>query len=83
MSILSFVEIFCFCFKLNKKVCAYGKGKLCDKKKSNAVQENEFKEEIPNNIRIFVAETIKKATSSKLDQHDDSQKEATLVGGLV
>ena len=50
MSILSFVEIICFCFKLNVKVCAYGKGKLCDKKKPISVEENEFKEEIRSHI---------------------------------
>ena len=82
MSILSFVEIFCFCCKLNAKVCAYGEEKLCYKKKSNAVQEKELKEEIPNYIRIFVAETIKKAESSKLDKNDDCQKGAKLEESL-
>ena len=50
MSILSFVEIFCFCCKLNAKVCAYGKGKLFDNKKPIAVEETEFKEEIQSHI---------------------------------
>ena len=50
MSILSFVEIFCFCVKLNAKVCAYGKGKLCDKRNPTTVEENEFKEEIRSHI---------------------------------
>lgn len=82
MSILSFVEIFCFCCKLNAKVCAYGKENLCYKNKSNAVQEKELKEDIPNHIPIFVAETIKKAESSKLDKNDDCQKGAKLEESL-
>ena len=43
MSILSFVEIICFFFKINEKLWASGTKKLCNKRNAKIVDDNQMK----------------------------------------
>ena len=62
MSILSFVEIICFFFKINEKLWASGAKKLCNKRKTKIVDGKELKEDDQGTIKAFVAKTTPKAS---------------------
>ena len=62
MSILSFVEIICFFFKINEKLWVSGTKKLCNKRKTKIVDGNELKEDDQGTIKAFMAKTTPKAS---------------------
>ena len=62
MSILSFVEIICFFFKINEKLWASGTKKLCNKRKTKIADDNSLKEDDQGTIKAFMAKTTPKAS---------------------
>ena len=64
ISILSMVEVLCFCLTLTKRMCLIGKDKICKKKDTFRKSEKEGNEERgQTNVREFVAKTIQRATN--------------------
>ena len=53
MSILSFVEIICFFFKINEKLWVSGTKKLCNKRKTKIFDDNEMKKDDQGYISIY------------------------------
>ena len=64
ISILSMVEVLCFCLTLTKHVCLIGKDKICKKKITSKDSENEkTQEEDQTYVKKFVAKTVQRATN--------------------
>ena len=72
MSILSFVEIICFFFKINEKLWASGTKKFFNKRKNEIVDDNEMKED---SIQAFKARTTPKAFLSKYGYQNELEIE--------
>ena len=79
MSILSCVEIICFCFKINEKLWVFGKKKLCNKRNSKLTDRNKMKE---GYLLAFMAKNIHKASSTKTVIMSECQNEATMEEGF-
>ena len=72
ISILSMVEVLCFCLTLTKRMCLIGKDKICKKKVISQESENEkTEEEDQTYVRVFVAKTIQRATSKSSLTHEN------------
>ena len=72
MSILSFVEIICFFFKINEKLWVSGTKKLCNKRKTKIFDDNEMKKDDQGYIKAFMAKTTPKAALSKYGYQNES-----------
>ena len=68
MSLLSLIEIVCFCFNITKRSCSSAKKCLCKDRKPS---EGEEEEKIPKEVREYVSKMIKKATSSQSHQNKE------------
>ena len=69
MSLLSMVEIICFCLTMAKRISQAGKTKLGKKTFNEDVEAyNPEKEETETYVKAFVAETIQKACHSNQEQ---------------
>ena len=70
ISILSMVEVLCFCLTLTKRMCLIGKDKICKKKVTSQESENEkTREEDQTYVREFVTEAIQRATKKSSLTH--------------
>ena len=81
MSILSFVEIICFCLNINKRLASSGTKDICCKK-SFSVADRKFEKEVQNYVREFLAEDIRKTSSTRSNLHDKGQKESSMNYGF-
>ena len=71
MSLLSMVEIICFCLTMAKRIPHAGKAKLCKKKSNLDVEAHKpDKEETETYVKAFVAETIQRACQSNQEQQN-------------
>ena len=82
MSILSFVEIICFCLNINKRLASSGTKDICFKKSLNVAGKEKFQKEVQNYVREFLAESIQKTTLTKSNLHDKGKKESSLNYGF-
>ena len=58
MSLLSIIEIICFCFSMAKRVSQAGKKNFCKKTSNNDVEAcNSDKEETETYVKMFIAKT--------------------------
>ena len=78
MSILSFVEIICFCLNINKRLASSGTKDICYKKSFSVADKNKFEKEVQNYVREFLAENIQKTTLTQSNLHDKGQKELSM-----
>ena len=70
ISVLSMVEVVCFCFGMTKKLCWCGKDKILDKEKSENGKNEEPLKDKTANIEAFLAETMERATQPAVSQSD-------------
>ena len=74
ISILSMVEVLCFCLTLTKRMCLIGKEKICKKKVTSQDAENEKnekEEDHPKFVKEFVGEIIQSATNKSSLTHEN------------
>ena len=74
ISILSMVEVLCFCLTLTKRMCLIGKDKICKKKVTSQDAENEKnekEEDHPKFVKEFVGEIIQSATNKSSLTHEN------------
>ena len=82
MSILSFVEIICFCLNINKRLASSGTKDICCKKSFSVDDKNKFEKEVKNYVREFLAENIQKTTITRSNLHDKGHKESSMNYGF-
>ena len=82
MSILSFVEIICFCLNINKRLASSGTKDICCKKSFSVAEKNKFEKEVQNYVREFLAENIQKTTITRSNLHDKGHKESSMNYGF-
>ena len=70
ISILSMVEVVCFCFGMNKKLCLCGKDKIFAKETSENGKNVEPLKDKTANIEAFLAETMERATQPAVSHSD-------------
>ena len=71
ISILSVIEVLCFCLTLTKRMCLMGQDKICKEKIASQGTENEkTKEEDQIVVKDFVTEIIQKTASKSSGPHE-------------
>ena len=83
MSILSFVEIICFVFKINEKLWVSGTKKLCNKRKAKIFDNNEMKKDDQGSIKAFMGKTTPKASLSNFEYQNESAKVINISGPIL
>ena len=70
ISVLSMVEVVCFCFGMTKKLCWCGKDKILDKETSKNGKNVEPLKDKTANVEAFLAETMERATQPAVSHSD-------------
>ena len=71
ISVLSMVEVVCFCFGMTKKLCWCGKDKILIKETYESGRNEQPNKEEKANVEAFLAETMERATQPMVSQNDN------------